>query len=176
MVIAFGRLLDMKRWSQKTRAWISFALWVIPQSACFIWIGMEYKYFGKADASLDYILQPRRWAAAYFPYLIIFTTGYLTQLSLYWILGTFSIDTKSVSRTGGLFRAFETAGQAVSYGINSNSSGDARIGFFVNCALLVVSVPCMYFLIGMVPEQPTEFDLDEVDSIDSRVLEGVGSR
>lgn len=136
---------------------------------------MEYKSFGTEDTSLDYILQPRRWAAAYFPYLIIFTTGYLTQLSLYWILGTFSIDTKSVSRTGGLFRAFETAGQAVSYGINSSSGGDIRTGFFVNCALLVAAVPCMYFLIGLVPEQPSEIDLDgEID--ESRVIEGMSLR
>ncbi|KAE9981665.1 hypothetical protein EG327_006139 [Venturia inaequalis] len=176
MVIAFGRLLDTKHWSQKTRAWISFAFWVIPQAACFIWIGLEYKSFGASDVSLDYILQPRRWAAAYFPYLIVFTTGYLTQLSLYWILGTFSVDTKSNARTGGLFRAFETAGQAVSYGINSSSGGDVRIGFFVNCALLVVSVPCMWFLIGLVPDRPSEIDLDEVDEVDSRVLVGVGSR
>lgn len=137
---------------------------------------MEYKSFGKGDASLDYMLQPRRWAAAYFPYLIVFTTGYLTQLSLYWILGTFSIDTKSNSRTGGLFRAFETAGQAVSYGINSSSKRDVRLGFFVNCALLIVSVPCMWFLIGLVPDRPSEIDLDEIDEDDSRVLQGIGSR
>ena len=171
-MIAFGRLLDLKHWSQKTRAWISFAFWVIPQAACFIWIGLEYTSLGTGKASLDYVLEPRRWAAAYFPYLIVFTTGYLTQLSLYWILGTFSIDSKSVSRTGGLFRAFETAGQAVSYGINSSSGGDDRIGFFVNCALLIASVPCMCLLIGLVPEQPSEVDLDgEID--ESRVIRGI---
>ncbi|QDS73165.1 hypothetical protein FKW77_002154 [Venturia effusa] len=176
MVLAFGRLLDNKCWPQKTRAWISFAFWAIPQAVCFIWIGTAYKSFSEGDASLDHILQPRRWAAAYLPYLTIFTTGYATQLSLYWILGTFSVNTKSNSRTGGLFRAFETAGQAVSYGINSNAKGDFRIGFFVNCALLVVSVPCMYFLISLVPEQPSKFDLDEVDSIDGRIFEGVALR
>lgn len=64
----------------------------------------------------------------------------------------------------------------MSYGINSSSGGDVRIGFFVNCALLVVSVPCMWFLIGLVPDRPSEIDLDEVDEVDSRVLVGVGSR
>jgi hypothetical protein len=58
MVIAYGRLLDTSRWSQTKRAWISFACWVIPQTACFIWIGIEYKKFGggEIENTLDYKL------------------------------------------------------------------------------------------------------------------------
>lgn len=56
MVMAFGRLLDTKRWSQKTRGWIGFMCWLIPQAACFIWIGIEYSKFGSAKAALDYKL------------------------------------------------------------------------------------------------------------------------
>ncbi|KAH6886962.1 major facilitator superfamily transporter [Thelonectria olida] len=168
MVIAFGRLLDTSRWSQARRAWISFAFWVIPQAACFIWIGIEYSKFGTSTAALDYEQGKRRWAEAYLPYLIMFSTGYWTQLSLYWILGTFSTDVGSSSRTGGLFRAFETAGQAVSYAINSNSTADPRIPFYVNASLLFLVIPSMVFLIRMVPEAPAEIDLDagEVAIID----------
>lgn len=162
MVIAYGRLLDMRRWSQAHRAWIAFALWVVPQIGCFIWIGIEYSKFGEATTALDYVLDGKRWAEAYVPYLIIFTTGYWTQLSLYWILGTFSTDVKSSARTGGLFRAFETAGQAVSYAINSNA-GDARIPFYVNCAILAIAIPCMVGLIRMVPEAPADIDIDAVE-------------
>lgn len=54
MVIAYGKLLDMTCMSQRTRAWIAFALWAIPQSACFIWIGIEYGKFGKGKDALDY--------------------------------------------------------------------------------------------------------------------------
>ncbi|RDW68475.1 hypothetical protein BP5796_09132 [Coleophoma crateriformis] len=159
MVISYGWLLDMKKWSQRQRAWIAFIIWLIPQVGCFIWIGIEYSKFGTAKTALDYQTDGRRWAEAYLPYLIIFTTGYLTQLSLYWILGTFSTDVKSSSRTGGLFRAFETAGQAVSYAINSHS-GDARIPFYVNCVVLTLTMPCMVALIRMVPEIPAETDID----------------
>lgn len=99
----------------------------------------------------------KRWAEAYLPYFIIFTTGYWTQLSLYWILGTFSANVKASSRTGGLFRAFETAGQAVSYAINANT-GDKRIPLYVLCVLWAMSVPCMVGLIRLVPEAPAEHD------------------
>lgn len=125
-------------------------------------------YSFKADSSFS--SDARRWAEAYLPYLIIFTTGYLTQLSLYWILGTFSTDMKHSSRTGGLFRAFETAGQACSYAINSHTGSDPRIGFFVNCALLVLAVPAMILLIQMIPMVPTSID---IDGGDEEIIEGV---
>ncbi|KAJ4244598.1 hypothetical protein NW762_014454 [Fusarium torreyae] len=162
MVVGYGQLLlDNSRWSQAKRAWVAFACWFVPQAACFIWIGIEYKKFGNSDVeALDYQFHTKRWAEAYIPYLIMFSTGYWCQLSLYWILGTFSTDTGSSSRTGGLFRAFETAGQAVSYAINSTSGSDPRTPFYVNAALLGVVVPCMVFLIRLVPETPASEDLD----------------
>ncbi|KPM37677.1 hypothetical protein AK830_g8888 [Neonectria ditissima] len=171
-VVAYGKLLDIKRWTQSKRAWLSFTLWVIPQSACFVWIGIEYHKFGKDTAALDYELASKRWAEAYLPYLIIFVTGYWTQLSLYWILGTFSTDVGSSSRTGGLFRAFETAGQAVSYAINSNSTSDPRVPFYVNCAVLALAIPCMIFLIRLVPEAPADMD---IDAGEDAVIQGVST-
>ncbi|GKT50576.1 uncharacterized protein ColSpa_10757 [Colletotrichum spaethianum] len=170
MVIVYGKILDMRRWSQAKRAWISFIFWVIPQAACFIWIGIEYGKFGggKLEVALDYETHTARWAEAYLPYLIMFSTGYWTQLSLYWILGTFSTDVGSSSRSGGLFRAFETAGQAVSYALNSTSGADPRIPFYINAAVLAITIPCMVFLIRMVPEAPATTDIDagEVDVIE----------
>lgn len=174
MVIVYGMLLDMKRWSQSHRAWVAFMLWLVPQIGCFIWIGIEYHKFGTGSYALDYGLEGKRWAEAYLPYLIIFTTGYWTQLSLYWILGTFSTDVKASARTGGLFRAFETAGQAVSYAINS-TGGDARTPFYVNCAVLALAIPCMVLLIRMVPERPAEIDIDAVEGLgedgDKKIVE-----
>ncbi|KZL80102.1 major facilitator superfamily transporter [Colletotrichum incanum] len=172
MVIAYGKLLDMSRWSQAKRAWISFIFWVVPQAICFIWIGIEYRKFGggKSKEALDYETHTARWAEAYLPYLIMFSTGYWTQLSLYWILGTFSTDVGSSSRSGGLFRAFETAGQAVSYAINSTTGADPRIPFYVNAALLVVTIPCMVFLIRLVPDAPATTD---IDAGEVAVIEGV---
>ncbi|KAK1538386.1 major facilitator superfamily transporter [Colletotrichum paranaense] len=170
MVLAYGKLLDTSRWSQARRAWISFFFWVIPQAMCFIWIGIEYSKFGggKIEEALDYELHTRRWAEAYLPYLIMFSTGYWTQLSLYWILGTFSTDVGSSSRSGGLFRAFETAGQAVSYALNSKTSADPRIPFYVNAALMAITIPCMIFLIRLVPEAPASTDIDAGDVVEDQ--------
>jgi hypothetical protein len=106
-----------------------------------------------------------QWARAYLPYLIFFVTGYWTQLELYWILGTFSTDLKESSRSGGSFRAFETAGQAVSYGLNSGGLASI-IPFYINSGLLVVVIPFMVCLIRMMPEEPTGPEVIEHDVSD----------
>ncbi|KAF2171625.1 hypothetical protein M409DRAFT_63263 [Zasmidium cellare ATCC 36951] len=174
LVIAYGKLLDTKRWSRGRRAWISFLCWLVPQIACFIWIGIEYGKCGQRTVALDYKSDTRRWAEAYLPYLIIFVTGYWTQLCLYWCLGCLATDMQSSSRTGGLFRAFETAGQAVSYGINSASGNDKRIPFFVNCAVLALTMPCMVLLIRLVARSGEQEDgegnaLEEVEDVQVKV-------
>lgn len=106
-------------------------------------------------ALTDYHSNTVLWVRAYLPYLIVFVSGYWTQLQLYWNLGTFSTDVKESSRSGGSFRAFETAGQAIAYGLNSGSIL-STIPFYINCGLLVVVVPFMVLLIRMMPEEPAE--------------------
>lgn len=56
MVMLYGKLLDMKIWSQKQRAWFAFFTWVVPQMGCFIWIGIEYGKYGTHKTTLDYLL------------------------------------------------------------------------------------------------------------------------
>lgn len=95
-----------------------------------------------------------RWAKAYIPYLVIFVSGYWTQLTIYWILSTFSNEAQVASRAGGVFRAFEVAGQAVSYGLSSSKTIGPEISLYINCAVLVLMIPSMVVLIGKVPRRP----------------------
>lgn len=155
----------------KKKGWFGFLVWAVPQAGVLIWTGIEYMRFAQdgSNIAFDYQLTPKRWAEAYFPYLIIMVSSYWCQMSLYWTLSTFSTDVKSSSRTGGLFRGFETLGQAVSYGINSNSS-DKRIPLYVICAIFVLTVPSMVSLIRMIPDRPSETD-DVVEKPDEAVRE-----
>ncbi|WWC58971.1 uncharacterized protein I303_101516 [Kwoniella dejecticola CBS 10117] len=154
----FGRLIDSKRWSQKTRAWIGFAFWAVPQAAVFVWTAILYAQFEKNNLKgIDYTNNTADWFRCYLPYLIIQTTGYACQLYLYWLLGCFSSDVKSSARTGGLFRCFETAGQAISHGINSRTS-DKRIPLYINIGIFFLMVPTLSILIRMVPKDPHNYD------------------
>lgn len=113
------------------------------------------------------------WLKSYLPYLILFVTGYWTQLQLYWILGTFSTNVKESSRSGGSFRAFETAGQAVSYGLNSGGISP-QIPFYINAALLVLVVPFIVCLIRTMPEVTVEVGNDNDTDADEIVQGGNG--
>ncbi|KAI9637141.1 major facilitator superfamily domain-containing protein [Dioszegia hungarica] len=163
LVVAYGKLiLDRTSWSQKKRAWVCVAAWVIPQGAAFVWVSIQIAKQQTPLIAYDYGIHGARWAEAYMPYAIMLITSYWCQLSIYWILGTFSTDVKSASRTGGLFRAFETAGQAISYGINATAA-NKNVPMWVNIAVFVVTLPALYFLIRLVPEKPLEHD-DVADS------------
>lgn len=104
------------------------------------------------------------WAVAYLPYFIIYTSGYWCQMNLYWMLGAFSTDVKAGARTSGLFRAFEAAGSAITYAVNSKV-GDKRIPLIINCVILLLTLPCMVGLIRLLPDAPSETD----DVVDERL-------
>ena len=65
------------------------------------------------------------------------------------------------SRAGGTFRAFEVAGQAVSYGLSSASGIDHTIPLYVNIGLLVLVVPSMVLLISKMPKTPLSSVVEE---------------
>ncbi|KAF4123822.1 Major Facilitator Superfamily [Geosmithia morbida] len=161
-VLAYGKILDGNWTSRKRHAQLCILLWVIPAAAAFIWIGIENHRVASQPA-LDYVTSSGSWARAYIPYLIIFVVGYWTQLSLYWILGNFSLDVGNTARMGGLFRAFETAGQAVSYGINSSSSIGGTTTLYVNCGLFVASLPFLWWLIHIMPPVPGMLETEGID-------------
>ncbi|KAH7564377.1 hypothetical protein BM1_01424 [Bipolaris maydis] len=168
-VILFGKLLDTTRWTQRTRAWTAMAVWGILQAACFIWVAVEYHTLPKKTA-LDYRLQPAGWIRAYFPYIMLFISGYWTQLTLYWILSTLSDEVAVASRAGGVFRAFEVAGQAVSYGLSSAKKIDHAIPLYVNIAILVFTIPSMSMLIRKMPKRPVREAIIEDDGKDDDLV------
>lgn len=156
-VVLFGKLLDSTRFSQRRRAWTALSVWGLLQIGCFIWVAIEYSIL-PGKVALDYRLQSHKWARAYIPYLIIFVSGYWAQLTLYWILSTLSDDVGRASRAGGVFRAFETAGQAVAYGLSSANNINHVIPLYVNIALLVLTLPSMSVLITRMPRRPEELE------------------
>ncbi|TQS35900.1 hypothetical protein Golomagni_03665 [Golovinomyces magnicellulatus] len=180
-VVAYGRyLLDLDQWSQRRRAKIAVLIWIVPQMICFTWIGFENRRLGNGIPVLDYYQlkweklltlslipaqrNPGEWTFAVLPFIILFIGGCLTQLSLYWIIGILSENISVTSQLGGLFRAFEMAGQATSYAMNAQKGNGEKISFYLNCFLLLLTVPCMIKLVQMVPHNPpTRYEIIDSD-------------
>lgn len=76
----------------------------------------------------------------------------MSQTLVYWVLGQFASDVSTNARTGGVFRSWETVGQAVSYGINSKVANQF-IPFGVYVGLFAVAMPLFWVVLMDLPEE-----------------------
>jgi hypothetical protein len=77
------------------------------------------------------------------------------QTLVYWTLGQFASDVGTNARTGGVFRSWQTVGQAISYGVDSNA-GSPWISISLLLALNVASVPCLWTVMSDIPKESKE--------------------
>ena len=90
------------------------------------------------------------------------------QTFVYWTLGQFASDVGTNARTGGVFRAWQTVGQAVSYGIDSHELSP-WINISLMLALTVISAPCLLTVVEQIPKEAR--DIVVVD--ENRTVVGV---
>lgn len=76
----------------------------------------------------------------------------MSQTLLYWMLGQFASDVTTNARTGGVFRSWETVGQAVSYGINAHAS-NKFVPFGIYMGLFAIGTPLFYMVLSEVPAE-----------------------
>ncbi|KAM0418895.1 hypothetical protein ACHAPT_012160 [Fusarium lateritium] len=149
----FGMILDMKSLGPRKKGIIAFWVWALPTAAMLIWVTINLKWFdGQPDElRLDYgHPTTRRWVATWFPQLIYIVNGWMSQTLVYWVLGQFGSDVSTNARTGGVFRSWETVGQAVSYGINAKAS-NKFIPFGCYIGLYAVGVPLLWAVVLQLP-------------------------
>jgi hypothetical protein len=149
VVFLLGLLLDMQRINQRRRAQIGLAVVMVPTLAAFIWITINQAIYSRhPTGSLDWTSSG--WANAYLPYYILQLTGYMCQTYIYWLISCWSSDVTANARQGGLFRAVEAAGQAVSYGLNSKVK-NLSITLGINFGLCVLAIPGVLIVAMSVP-------------------------
>ncbi|OCF32133.1 membrane protein [Kwoniella heveanensis BCC8398] len=145
----FGRFfLDNRRWSQRRRAQIGFAVFMVPSLASFAWLCANQAKFLNTKPKYDW--NAAGWANAYVPFYIMQICGYLCQTYIYWLISCFTSSVGGNARDGGIFRCVEAVGQAVSYGINSNSK-TRFIPLGINFGLAVFCIPFTLMIIQRVP-------------------------
>ncbi|WVQ62893.1 uncharacterized protein L199_001042 [Kwoniella botswanensis] len=152
--LAFSRILDTKRFGPRRKANLAFWTFTIPALAMLIWVMINLHWFGTKPASLrlDYGSTPGRFVSAWFPHFIYATMSWASQTLVYWVLGQFASDMTTNARTGGVFRSWETVGQAVSYGINAHS-GNKYVPFGIYFGLYVISMPLFWIVLQTLPTE-----------------------
>ncbi|KAI8234022.1 hypothetical protein K4K54_009278 [Colletotrichum sp. SAR 10_86] len=148
----FGMILDMKSVGPRRKGMIAYWVWTVPTLGMLIWVMVNLKWFNNQpkDLRLDYAMHTSQWLARWLPYLIYVTNAWMSQTLVYWVLGQFASDVSTNARTGGVFRSWETAGQAVSYGINSHVASQF-IPFGIYIGVFLVAMPLFYMVLLEVP-------------------------
>ncbi|KAF7586297.1 hypothetical protein BBP40_009153 [Aspergillus hancockii] len=147
-----GYILDMKTLSQRRRAQIGLYTVVLLNVGVYIWsIIMQAKFNRHNPGHIDW--DDRLYASSFLPYFFVQTTGPLSQSYMYWLLSSFATDAQENVRNGAAFRCIEAIGQAVAYGMNTQTTSDPLIGFCVTFALLGASLIPMIMLVNTTPDR-----------------------
>ncbi|CAI0647663.1 unnamed protein product [Colletotrichum noveboracense] len=134
----FGMILDMKSVGPRRKGIIAYWVWTIPTLGMLVWV-------------MEVVRQPAE--------------GSSFGLTLvYWVLGQFASDVSTNARTGGVFRSWETVGQAISYGINSHVASQF-IPFGIYFGIFVVAMPFFYMVLLEVPVEDRVLNITTDDDL-----------
>ncbi|KAJ5202096.1 uncharacterized protein N7498_006759 [Penicillium cinerascens] len=167
-----GFILDMKGLSQRRRAQIGLVTVVILNVGVYIWsITMQVKFNHHYPGHIDW--QDALYPSSFLPYFFVQTTGPLSQSYMYWLLSSFAADAQENVRNGAAFRCIEAIGQAISYGMNTQTTNNPLVGFGVTFALLGAALFPMIKLVNTTPDRiPADVVAEEQDAAREKI-EGV---
>ncbi|KAK7431158.1 hypothetical protein QQZ08_002198 [Neonectria magnoliae] len=161
-----GFILDAKGLSQRRRAQIGLYTVVIVNVGVYIWsIIMQVKFNRNDPGAIDW--NDGLYAQSFLPYFFVQTTGPLSQSYMYWLLSSFATDAQANVRNGAAFRCIEAMGQAIAYGMNTQTKSNPLVGFCVTFGLLGAAVLPMIMLVNTTPDQ---IPADEIAEQQSRAL------
>ncbi|KAJ5090677.1 hypothetical protein N7532_009361 [Penicillium argentinense] len=147
-----GFILDMKHLSQRRRAQIGLYTVVILNVGVYIWsIVMQVKFKHNDPGAIDW--DDALYPSSFLPYFFVQTTGPLSQSYMYWLLSSFATDAQENVRNGAAFRCIEAIGQAIAYGMNTQTTSDPLVGFCVTFGLLGAAIVPMAMLVNTTPDR-----------------------
>ncbi|KAL4890096.1 major facilitator superfamily domain-containing protein [Aspergillus ambiguus] len=163
-----GFILDTKYLSQRRRAQVGLYTVVILNVGVYIWsIIMQVKFNRHDPGSIDW--EDGLYPAAFLPYFFVQTTGPLSQSYMYWLLSSFATDAQENVRNGAAFRCIEAVGQAVAYGMNTQSESNPLIGFCVTFGLLGAALLPMIMLVNTTPDRiPADVIAEQLEAADTK--------
>ncbi|RAH47484.1 MFS general substrate transporter [Aspergillus brunneoviolaceus CBS 621.78] len=164
-----GFILDMKGMSQRRRAQIGLYTVVILNIGVYIWsIIMQVKFDRYDPGNIDW--NDGLYATSFLPYFFVQTTGPLSQSYMYWLLSSFATDAQENVRNGAAFRCIEAIGQAIAYGMNTQTSSSPLVGFCVTFGLLGAALLPMIMLVNTTPDQiPADVIAEEQNAANAKL-------
>ncbi|KAG2183724.1 hypothetical protein INT43_006735 [Umbelopsis isabellina] len=158
--IMLGTLLDYQGLHRRTRGLLGLA--VVTLLSMGVWAG-GVAFQTTFDRSYD---SPIDWTTPGFggPFVLYLMYGFtdaLYQSYLYWLMGAMSNDSNTLARFAGFYKAVQSAGGAISFGLDA-----VHTSLLVECivcwALVAVSLPLIFLVARKVTD--TNLDVDQADA------------
>ncbi|KAL2678914.1 hypothetical protein Neosp_009666 [[Neocosmospora] mangrovei] len=147
-----GFILDSKHLSQRRRAQVGLYIVVTLNVGVYIWsIIMQTKFKRNDPGAIDW--DDGLYPSSFLPYFFVQTTGPLSQSYMYWLISSFAMNAQENVRNGAAFRCLEAIGQAIAYGMNTQTTSDPLVGFCVTFALLGAALLPMIMLVNTTPDR-----------------------
>ncbi|OOQ91536.1 hypothetical protein PEBR_08488 [Penicillium brasilianum] len=164
-----GFILDMKHLSQRRRAQIGLWTVVILNVCVYIWsIIMQAKFNHHNPGHIDW--EDALYPSSFLPYFFVQTTGPLSQSYMYWLISSFATDAQENVRNGAAFRSIEAIGQAIAYGMNTQTTSNPMVGFCVTFGLLAAALGPMIFLVNTTPDRiPADIIAEQQDAAREKI-------
>ncbi|KAK2767524.1 hypothetical protein FQN54_003681 [Arachnomyces sp. PD_36] len=164
-----GFILDMKHLNQRRRAQIGLYTVVILNIGVYIWsIIMQTKFNHHDPGHIDW--DEGLYPSSFLPYFFVQTTGPLSQSYMYWLISSFATDAQENVRNGAAFRCIEAIGQAIAYGMNTQTTSNPLIGFCVTFALLGAALLPMIMLVNTTPDRiPADVIAEQQDAAHEKI-------
>ncbi|GAA5801414.1 major facilitator superfamily domain-containing protein [Helicostylum pulchrum] len=148
--IMIGYLLDCKRFSRRTRGLIALGILFVLLN--FIWAGgIAFQMTFEADYN-----DPIHWDHPRFggPFVLFIMYGFsdaIYQTYLYWLMGAMSNDPALLARYAGFYKAVQSAGAAIAFGIDA-SPILLRWECLICWVLVFVSFPLIFLVANKITE------------------------
>ncbi|KPM42517.1 hypothetical protein AK830_g4027 [Neonectria ditissima] len=179
-----GFILDAKHLAQRRRAQIGLYTVITVNFGVYIWsIIMQVKFNRHNPGTIDW--DDSLYPSSFLPYFFVQTTGPLSQSYMYWLLSSFATNAQGKSftrcherpsaltatvenvRNGAAFRCIEAMGQAIAYGMNTQTKSNPLVGFCVTFGLLGAAILPMIMLVNTTPDR---IPADEIAEQQSRAF------
>ncbi|KAI8098950.1 major facilitator superfamily domain-containing protein [Halteromyces radiatus] len=161
--LAVGALLDYQGFSRRTRGLLTLAIMFCIILA--VWIG-GFIFQLTFDNSYD---SPIHWTTDGFggPFVLYMLYGFsdaMYQSYLYWLMGAMSNDPTILARYAGFYKALQSAGAAISFGIDACDI-PLKWECLISWILVMVSFPFMLMVASKIPDTNVIPEHDDVLSI-----------
>lgn len=165
--IMLGYLLDYHGLPRRTRGVVGLA--VVGLICMGVWAGgVAFQLTFDRSYSNPISWNSPGFGGPFFLYLMYGFTDALYQSYLYWLMGAMSNDSNTLARYAGFYKAVQSAGGAISFGIDA-----VHTSLLVECIICWVLVAISLPLIYLVARQVTNTNIGDVE--DRKDLERVES-